>query len=182
MRKSQAAPRDRRIASNSLGNICGSTTYHRVSQVPAPRVCALISCSRGNSRTRPSSSRAIKGATPMAMSMTFASSPTPKAMSRIGRMARGGTMATMASRGDRLAPARGIRPEATPSTRAVRAPSPTPSANRWRLTPVSSQNSKSPERRSGSVAMRSSVSPMVEKAGRSRSCGFSASRASEKAR
>ena len=177
IRNSQAAPSDKRTPSKSRGNTCGSTTRVAICQLEASSVCAFTNCSRGNSRTRCSMSRINSGAVPSTMSATLASSPTPKTMNRIGRMANGGIIDSARTKDDPNAPNHGSSPFSTPTPRPIAAATPTPMPRRPRLDAVSFQNRYSPLRRSGAKASRSTASATLPMPGRSLSLGFSANRA-----
>ena len=58
--------------------ICGSTSRSTIVQLLPPSVCALAISSGGISVTRLAMSRTMTGATPTAISVTFAVSPSPK--------------------------------------------------------------------------------------------------------
>ena len=136
----------------SRGHSCGSTTRRMSCQVDAPRVCALMICSRGNSATRNARSRATQGAMPMTMSAIFEVSSRPSMMNRIGSTASGGIIATVLSNGDNNARSRGTTPMPTASSIASVALIPSAAPMRLRLAQVSTQNSTCPLRRSSSKA------------------------------
>ena len=66
----------------------------------APSVCALINCSVGISATLNARSRVMKGAIPMMISTTLEASPSPNAVNRIGKSAKGGIIDSTAMEGD----------------------------------------------------------------------------------
>ncbi len=91
------------MASIRRGHSCGSTTRRISCHDEAPRVCALMSCSPGSSAVRKARSRTMTGVTPMMMSVTFAASPRPTTMNKMGRMASGGISDKAATKGARVA-------------------------------------------------------------------------------
>ncbi|MNQ92368.1 hypothetical protein D3C85_1077930 [compost metagenome] len=140
IRNSQAEPSTRRREISRRGSSCGRITRRIRVQVVAPRVCALISNSWGISRARCSRSRARIGVMPITISITLDSSPRPKTMNRIGRMASGGTIDNTVSSGDRDAPNNGRVPAAMPRHKPASALIPRPMPSRCRLAPESCQS------------------------------------------
>ncbi|MCY1433463.1 hypothetical protein D9M71_494910 [compost metagenome] len=74
---------------------------------------------------------------PITISITLDSSPKPKTMNRIGRMANGGTIDSTVSNGDNDAPNSGRVPAAMPRHRPASALIPRPMPSRCKLAPVS---------------------------------------------
>ena len=119
---------------------------------------------------------------PMMINITLASSPSPKMMNRIGRIASGGTSDMPVTSGEMPARNSGSEPVAMPTTRPIRALIATPMPSRCRLARVSTSRVYSPLRLLGSKAMRSMASEKLLREGRSLSLGFASSRASEATR
>ena len=182
IRKSQAAPSDRRTASTSLGNTWGATIRTTICQVFASSVCALTICSLGSSRTRCSRSRMMNGAVPKTISTTLASSPRPNVMNSIGKTAMGGIIETTRTSGDHVAENHGISPFSIPNVNPASALTPMPMNNRWRLAAVSAHKRISPVRTLGSKAMRRIASANDSMLGSSLSFGLASSLRSEKTR
>ena len=82
-------------------------------------------------------SRIRHGATPMMISITFDSSPSPNTMNRIGSTAIGGIIETTATRVPNDAPAIGSRPTVRPKPSPTMVEIPSPSPSRCRLAKVS---------------------------------------------
>ena len=85
-------------------------------------------------------SRIRQGATPMMISITFDSSPSPNTMNRMGKTAIGGIIEITATMVPNDAPAIGSNPTASPKPRPIRVEIPNPSSSRCRLAAVSVHN------------------------------------------
>ncbi len=159
--------------------ICGSTTLIATCQVDAPSDCALTSCSFGRLATVMARSRIRQGVTPKTISTTFDSSPNPKTMNRMGRIAIGGIIDSTATSVPNVAPATGTTPTASPTVRPIAVATPRPMARRRRLAAVSVHSTRSPERRSGSNASRCAACAISATGGSNLSSGLAARRSVE---
>jgi len=115
----------------------------------------------------------------MTISITLDSSPRPKTMNRIGRIASGGTIDSTVSNGESGALNSGRVPATIPRHRPATAAMARPVPRRLRLEAVSCQNRKSPERLSGVKARRSTAALIWPKLGSNLSLGFSSRRWAE---
>ena len=158
---------------------CGSATRIAMTQLDAPKVCALTISSCGTSSTRWLRSRMMNGRVPTTISTTLDNSPSPKIMKRIGSSANGGIIDRTATNCARKLRINGRSPISSPTINPIRAEIPMPRNSRCKLAQVSCQNRIRSLRRSGSVISRQAVSAMDEGAGSSLSEGFAASRISE---
>ena len=113
----------------------------------------------------------------MTISATFAVSPSPKVMNRIGSSAIGGITAMAVTSGPKLARRGGNDPMTRPTPSADKVAMPSPMPSRHRLASVSAQNRYWPESWSGSNISPAIAAAIAPGSGRILSAGLSAWRA-----